>query len=83
MLSGRGSMQMPNSPDFFVAIAIELTQSVGSVIGAITPFAVRLPSSILRRGFKAKGTFLGGEMTGCTVGSVLDVLPLGSSPHHR
>ena len=61
---------MRNSPDIFVAIAIELIQSVGSVTGAITPFAVRLPSSIFRRGFRAKGTFLGGEITGCTVGSL-------------
>ena len=63
-------MQMCNSPEFFIAIAIELTQTVGSVTGAITPFAARLLSYMFRRGFRAKGTFLGGEITGCTVGYV-------------
>ena len=76
-------MQMRNSPDFFVALAVELTQSVGSVTCAITSFAVRLPSSSFRPGFRAKGTFLGGETTGCTVGSVcIDALHMGNIPHH-
>ena len=74
------SMQMRNSPDFFVAIAIELIQSVGSVTGAITPFAVRLPISISKRGFGAKGTFLGGEITGCTVRSVSRCASPGKQP---
>ena len=38
LFSGRGSMQMRNSPDFFVARARALTHSVGSFMGAITPY---------------------------------------------
>ena len=38
-------MQICKSQDFFVAITIELAQSVGSVTGANTHFPVRLPSS--------------------------------------
>ena len=41
-----GSMQTHNSPNFFVAIAIELTQSTSSVSGAIAPFAVRFQIQI-------------------------------------
>ena len=73
-------MQMRSSPSFFVAIAIALTQSVGSVTGAMTSFVVRLSSYFFRRGFKANGTFLGGEITGCTVGSVCRCTLPGKQP---
>ena len=51
------SMQIRNSPDFFVARARTLTHSVGSFTGAITPFSVSWSSSSFRCGLRGFAKF--------------------------
>ena len=70
------------APYLLVAIAIEPTQSIGYVTGSITPFAERLPSYILTRGFRRDVTFPGDDIGGGTVGSFCRCTSLENSPHH-